>query len=59
MNPPTTDQWELWPPTPVSLASLSMEAAPGLVGGMECGVGHLQHVKVSIKWYNDSTCTMS
>ena len=44
--PLTTDQWTLWPPTPVTLATLSMEATPGLVGVMECGVGHLQSVKV-------------
>ncbi len=41
------DQWTLWPPTPVTLATLSMEAAPGLVGVMECGVGQLLLVKVS------------
>ncbi len=35
-------------PTPVSLATLSIEGAlPGLVGGMECGVGLLQLVCVS------------
>ncbi len=36
----------LWPPTPVTLATLSLEAVPGLVRVMECGVGHLQSVKV-------------
>ncbi len=36
-----TQRWVqgAWPPTPVSLATLSMEAPPGLVGVMECGVG--------------------
>ncbi len=43
----TADQWILWPPTPVALATLSMEAIPGLVGVMECGVGQLQLVSVS------------
>ncbi len=47
VDPLTTDQWALWPPTPVTLATLSMEAAPGLVGVMECGVGQLQLVSVS------------
>ena len=47
LDPLTTDQWTLWPPTPVTLATLSMEAAPGLVGVMECGVGLLQLVSVS------------
>ena len=47
MNPLTIDQWPLWLPTPVTLATLSMEAAPGLVGVMECGVGHFQYVNVS------------
>ena len=45
-----TQHWvmALWPPTPVTLATLSMEAAPpGLVGVMECGVGQLQRVSVS------------
>ncbi len=42
------DQWTLWPPTPVTLATLSMEAVPpGLVGVMECGVGLLLGVSVS------------
>ncbi len=41
------DQWTLWPPTPVTLASLSMETPPGLVRVMECGVGQLQLVSVS------------
>ena len=43
----TTDKWALWPPTPVILTTLSMEAAPGIVSVMECGVGHLQCVSVS------------
>ena len=47
LDPLTADQWTLWPPTPVTLATLSMEAAPGLVGVMECGVGQLKLVKVS------------
>ncbi len=34
------DQWTLWPSTPVSLATLSLEAAPGLVGVIECGCDH-------------------
>ncbi len=42
----TTDQWTLWPPTPVVLATLSMEPAQGLVRLMECGVDQLQRVKV-------------
>ncbi len=41
------DQWILWPPTPVTLATFSMEVPPGLVGVMECGVGQLQLVSVS------------
>ncbi len=48
LDPLTTDQWTLWPPTPVTLASLSMESPPGLVGVMECGVGHLLIVCVRI-----------
>ena len=48
LDPLTADQWTLWPPTSVTLATLSMEAAPpGLVGVMECGVGQLQFVSVS------------
>ncbi len=43
----TADQWTLWPPTPVTLATLSMEAPPGLVGVMECGMGQLHLVCVS------------
>ncbi len=44
----TADQWALWPPTPVTLATLLMEGAPGLVRVMECGVlSHLQLVSVS------------
>ena len=34
-------------PTPVRLATLSMETPPGLVGVMECGVVVNQHVPVS------------
>ena len=37
----------LWPPTPVTLATLSLEVVPGLVGVMECGVGQLLIVIVS------------
>ncbi len=44
--PLTADQWALWPPTPVTLATLSVETPPGLVGVQECGVGQLQLVKV-------------
>ncbi len=48
VDPLTTDLKALWPPTPVTLATLSMEAPPpGLVGVMECGVGQLQCVRVS------------
>ncbi len=49
VDPLTADQWALWPPTPVTLASLSLETSPpGLaVRVMECGVGQLQLVKVS------------
>ncbi len=47
LDPLTTDQWTLWPPTPVTLATLSVETPPGLVGVVECGVGHLQFVSVS------------
>ena len=48
LDPLTADQWALWPPTPVTLATLlSMEVPPGLVGVMECGVGQLQLVSVS------------
>ena len=49
VDPLTADQWTLWPPTPVPLATLSVESAapPGLVGVMDCGVGHLQLVSVS------------
>ncbi len=39
--------WTLWPPTPVTLATLLMEALPGLAGVMESGVGRLQCVIVS------------
>ena len=41
-----TDQWTLWPPTPVTLATLSMEALPGFVEVMDCGVDQIQRVKV-------------
>ena len=47
VGPLTTDQWVLQPLTAASLATLSMEAPPGLVGVMESGVGQLQLVKVS------------
>ncbi len=50
VDPLTADQWTLWPPTAVTLATLSMAAAPGHVGVMkimECGVGQLQLVSVS------------
>ncbi len=41
--------WTLWPPTPVILATVSLETPPGLVGVMECGVAlKLQLVKVSL-----------
>ncbi len=43
----TTDQWVLQLITPVTLATLSMEVPPVLVGVMECGVGLLQLVSVS------------
>ncbi len=39
--------WALWLPISLTLATLSLEAAPGLVGVMECGVVKLQLVKVS------------
>ena len=48
-RPLTTDQWTLWPPTPVTLATLSLETALGLVGVMECGVDRIQRVKVGGK----------
>ena len=47
LDPLTADTWTLWPPTPVTLATLSMEVPPGLVGVMECGVGQLQLVSVN------------
>ena len=43
-----TNQWALWLPTTVALASLSMEGVPGLVRVMGLGVGQLQFVKVSL-----------
>ena len=46
LDPLAADQWTLWPPTPVTLATLSMEVPPGSVR-VESGVGHLQLVKVS------------
>ena len=46
MDPLTTDQWVLWLPTAVTLATLSMEGVPGLVKVMGPGVGQLQPVKV-------------
>ncbi len=48
LAPLVTDQWTLWPPTLVTLATLSMKTPPGLVGVMECGVGHYQLVKVRL-----------
>ncbi len=36
------------PPTPVTLATLSMETPLGLVGVMECGMAVNQHVPVSL-----------
>ncbi len=47
VDPLTTDQWELQPLTAALVTILSMEAAPGLVGVMECGVGQIQLVSVS------------
>ncbi len=35
LNLLAADQWTLWPHTPVTLATLSMEVAPGPVGVME------------------------
>ena len=46
VDQPTKDQSILWLPTPVILATLSMERAPGLVRVMKLGVGQLQLVKV-------------
>ncbi len=48
VDPLTADQWTLWSPTPITLATLSMEAAPGLVGAMECGVDRIQLVSASV-----------
>ena len=48
MVDPLTDQWVLWLPTDVTLATLLMERAPGLVRVMGLGVGQLQLVKVRI-----------
>ncbi len=45
-----------WPPTPVTLAMLSLEALPGLVGVMECGVGQLHLVKVLKLDQDSSVC---
>ncbi len=50
LDPLTVDQWALWPPTPVTLASLSVKSALGLVRVMECGVGLLQLVSVSMNF---------
>ena len=47
-RPKITDQWTLWPPIPVTLATLSMEAAPGLVGVEGDGVDRIQLVKVCL-----------
>ncbi len=41
----TSDHLGLWPPTPVTLVTL--EAPPGLVWLMECGVAVIQLVNVS------------
>ena len=46
VDPLTTDPWVLWLPTAVTLATLSVEGAPGLVRVMGPGVGQLQPVKV-------------
>ena len=46
VDPLTTDQWVLWLPTAVTLATLSMERAPGLVRVMGLGMSQLQLVKV-------------
>ena len=39
LDPLTTDQWTLWPPSAVTLDTLSMEAVLRLVRVIECGVG--------------------
>ena len=46
-DPLATDQWTLWLPTAVTLATLSMEGAPGLVRVMGLGVDQLQLVQVN------------
>ncbi len=45
-RPLTTDQWTLELPTLVTLATLSMESPPELVGVEGDGVDWIQHVKV-------------
>ena len=55
VDPPTTDQWVLWLPTAVTLATLSMEGTPGLVRVVGLGVGQLQLVKVGILVFNACT----
>ena len=57
MDPHAVDQWVLWLPTAVTLATLSMEGAPGLVRVMGLGVGQLQFVKVSLLVFNACTKT--
>ena len=46
VDPLVVGQWVLWLPTAVTLATLSMEGAPGLVRVMGLGVDQLQLVKV-------------
>ena len=46
VDPLTTDQWVLWLPIAVTLATLLMDRAPGLVRAVGLGVGQLQLVKV-------------
>ena len=46
------DQCTRWPPTPVTLDTLSMETLPGLVGVMEFGVDQVQFVSVSTSLWN-------
>ena len=48
VDPVTIDQWVLWLPTAVILATLLMARALGLVRVMGLGVGQLQPVKVSL-----------
>ena len=54
---PTVGNPLTWPPTLVTLATLSMmETLPGLVGMVECGVGHLLCVSVSYEIYRLFFC---